>query len=179
MTGACLTTLLLLTGLRACGKTSLGRLAAEKLGWGFVDTDELAEARIGGSIADLVAERGWEAFRDLESDVLARVCERERLVAATGGGAVLRPANRELMRRAGLVVYLRTEPEVLAERLARDPLPQQRPSLTGRPPAEEMRRLHRERDHLYRECAHHVLDAALTLDELVPKVVALVRAPTT
>lgn len=155
-----------LVGLRGSGKTTLGKVGAKRSGRSFVDTDELVEARAGKSVADLVAEGGWDAFRALESEVLAEVCAGDGQIVATGGGIILAEANRVLMRASGKVFYLAAEPALLAARLLQDPKAAQRPALTGQPLAEEMRALFEERQPLYMNTADFILHAGAPLHEL-------------
>ncbi|MGE4292169.1 MAG: shikimate kinase AroL [Desulfovibrio sp.] len=162
-----------LIGARASGKTTLGKLLAERLGIGFMDTDDLIVARLGMPIADYVARAGWEAFRDRETEALEEVCGRPPLVVACGGGMVLRPRNRELLR-SGLALYLHAPAGVLAARLAADPKEAQRPSLTGKGLLEEVAGILTAREPLYRECANAVLDADADLDELLERATAAV-----
>jgi shikimate kinase len=120
---------LVLVGYRGTGKTTVGRMLAERLGWEFADADHEAEAHAGRPIATIFAEQGEEAFRDLEARVIADLTSRPRLVLATGGGAVLREANRAALRSVGFVAWLTADPETLAHRLGRD-----RARLAARPP---------------------------------------------
>ncbi|MFM2090768.1 MAG: shikimate kinase AroL [Planctomycetota bacterium] len=157
-----------LIGFRACGKSTVGRLVAARLAWPFIDADAATETELGMPIQRAIPELGESAFRDAETRALAAVLERPGpLVLATGGGVVLRPQNRDHLRRAGgLVVYLAAPLAVVQERLARNA--GGRPSLTGLPPAEEAARLLAEREPQYRACADWVLeplaDPAATAD---------------
>lgn len=178
--------LVFLIGPRASGKTSLGRPLAARLAGEFLDLDAMAVEKAGCTIADLVACKGWEAFRHLESQLLQGLCRRgltgslERpLVAATGGGAVLDAANRALMRRHGRVLWLDAPVPVLEARLRADLAPDQRPSLTGDDPVAEAGRIAREREPLYRECAHHRLDASLPLAALLDQADLVLQSPVT
>lgn len=155
-----------LVGLRGSGKTTLGKVGAKRSGRPFVDTDELVEARAGVPIAALVARDGWDAFRVLESQILAEVCANDGQIVATGGGIVLAEANRQLLRASGKVFYLAAEPALLTARLLKDPKVAQRPTLTGRPLAEEMRALFQERQDLYMTTADFILHAGAPLHEL-------------
>ena len=150
---------LTLIGLRASGKTSAGRQAAIRCGWPFVDADHALAERLGMSAGTYLCHHGELAFRDAESAILIEVLAGDLpLVLATGGGAVLRPANRELLRsRGGVIVYLHAPPEVLMARLNRDA--GDRPSLTGLGVSAEVPRLYAQRDPLYRELATAVAEA--------------------
>ena len=97
---------LVLIGYRGTGKTTVAQQLARRLGWDWVDSDVEVELRAGTSIATIFAERGEPVFRDLETAVLKELVERERVVIAAGGGAVVRPENRLLLKKADLVVWL-------------------------------------------------------------------------
>jgi len=139
------------------GKSTVGRHVARHLGLPFVDTDHLIEQRIGCSIREYFELHGEPAFRDLESQVLADVmAAAEPAVVATGGGVVLREANREALHRGSTVFYLRSTPEDLARRLRHDT---HRPLLQGGgDPLRRLRALYAERDPLYRRTAHFVVE---------------------
>lgn len=148
-----------LVGYRATGKSTVGRIVANRLGWEFEDADEALERRIGQSIASLFAEQGEGAFRDLEQATLADLTTRSGLVLASGGGAVLREANRTALRRFGFVVWLSARPETLVDRLRRDPA--NRPALTAAGLLDEVASLLRQREDHYRSVA----DARIEVDE--------------
>jgi shikimate kinase len=144
-----------LIGLPGSGKSSVGRRLAQKLGFPFVDTDAAIEQRIGISIRDYFERNGESAFRDLEQVVLQELVTSTRTVLATGGGAVLRDVNRDVLRRNGYVIYLRSSPEDLLTRVRHDT---KRPLLQVADPLARLRDLHALRDPLYRETAHAVID---------------------
>ncbi|WP_461209081.1 shikimate kinase AroL [Desulfocurvus sp. DL9XJH121] len=158
-----------LVGLRASGKTSLGRLAAQRLGLPFADTDELVCGRAGATVAEIVEKDGWEAFRALETEVLEDIAGTP-MVVATGGGIVLAPENRELLKAGGPVFYLLATTLCVVDRLTSDMDPAQRPPLTELPLAEEMGRLREERDPLYMEVANFVLRAEEPLENLAAEL---------
>jgi shikimate kinase len=95
-----------LTGFMGSGKTTVGRRLATDLGWAFVDLDERIEARAGASVREIFERGGEGEFRALEREELGRALEPDPVVVATGGGTVAFPANLELARRRGLVVWL-------------------------------------------------------------------------
>jgi shikimate kinase len=137
------------------GKSTVGRQLARRLNLDFVDTDIVVERRIGCPIRSFFEREGEEAFRDIEQQVLAELCAGSGTVLATGGGVVLRAANRELLHRDSTVVYLRSTPEDLFRRLRYD---NKRPLLQVANPLAKLRELHSLRDPLYREAAHFVVD---------------------
>ncbi len=148
-----------LIGPRACGKTSVGRALAKRLGMAFVDTDHELVRTVGMEIARYVEENGWEGFRDREAETLARIAGEGVRVVGCGGGIVLREENRAVLS-TGIVCYLKTAPEVLADRLMQDPNEAQRPSLTGKSVVDEVREILAERASLYEACADVVLPQA-------------------
>ena len=106
-----------LTGFMASGKSTVGPLVADALGHRFVDLDWLVEARAGQSVEALFATGGEAAFRAAEAEALAETARGDGVVVATGGGALVEPANLARAREAGAVVWLRVAPETVLARL--------------------------------------------------------------
>lgn len=149
---------LILIGSRGAGKTTVASLLGGLLGLPFVDADGAVEKRAGMAIRELFERRGEAAFRDLESEILAELCQQGPLILATGGGAVLRPGNRDLLRRSGHVVWLKAEPAELWARLCTDELTaQRRPNLAGGG-LEEVEELLNQRRALYAATAHQEVE---------------------
>jgi len=144
-----------LIGMPGSGKSSVARQLARRLHLPMVDTDDLIESRECRSIAEIFAAEGEAYFRDLEEAVIHEVTQREAVVISTGGGAVLRRANRMALRERCHVFYLRASPDELHRRLKRTT---HRPLLQVPNPAARVRELHAARDPLYREAAHYVVD---------------------
>lgn len=162
-----------LIGYRAVGKTTIGMRVADLLGWAFVDCDALVESSAGCGIAELLAARGEAAFRALEHEALMGLVGRDGLVIATGGGVVLDPRHPDVLRRLGLVLWLKAPAEVLIGRLAGS----RRPRLTGLPLAEEVALHLAHRTPLYARTAHLTIEAgALSVQEAAARVVDMVRA---
>ncbi|MFN4114928.1 MAG: shikimate kinase [Inhella sp.] len=135
----------------------MARLLSRHYDWPVQDTDALIESRIGMPIRDFFASRGETAFRDIEAQVLADCLQAPGpRILATGGGIVLRANNREQLRASSLCFYLRTTPEELARRLRNDT---QRPLLQGVDALRKLRELNQQRDALYRQTAHYVVEA--------------------
>jgi shikimate kinase len=164
-----------LIGYRATGKTTLARLLAERLGWDWIDADVEIERRAGKSIARVFAEDGEPAFRDLEAQVIAELCRRERLVLAAGGGAPLRPESRRAMRRSGRVVWLVARPETILRRMTADATTAgRRPNLTEKDPLEEIVHLLGKREPVYRKSAHVQIDTeGKTPEQLAAEILAM------
>lgn len=150
---------LTLIGYRATGKTTLARLLAERLVWDWIDADVEIERRAGKTIARIFAEDGEPAFRDIEAEVIRDLCQREKLVIAAGGGAVLRPESRRTMKQAGKVVWLTASPETIYARMTGDPTTaNRRPDLTNRSGLDEIIHLLEKREPIYREAADFAVD---------------------
>lgn len=146
-----------LVGMPGCGKSTVGRHLARHLGLRYVDSDHEIEQRLGMPIREYFASHGEAAFRDAEAEAIERLSGEAGCVLATGGGAVLRPGNREALHQRTQVFYLRSTPEDLHRRLRHDT---QRPLLQVADPLRRLRDLYRERDPLYRKTAHFVVEAA-------------------
>lgn len=146
---------LILVGLPGSGKSSVGRVLARRLSTRFTDSDAVIEQRIGEPIRSFFEREGEEPFRDVEQQVIAELCATADGVLATGGGAVLREANRAALKQGGTVLYLRSSPEELQRRLRHDT---QRPLLQVKDPRAKLQQLYRERDPLYRDTAHFIVE---------------------
>lgn len=145
-----------LVGMPGSGKSTVGRQLAHRLDLPFVDLDHRLEQVIGMSIRQFFETEGEARFRQLESQVLAEVAAQPGgLVLSTGGGAVLRPENRDVLRAFGHVLYLRATPEDILRRVRHD---RSRPLLQGGNPLDKLRELYAQRDSLYRETAHFVIE---------------------
>lgn len=146
-----------LVGLMGSGKSALGALLAGRIGWPFRDLDADIERRAGLPIREIFARFGEARFRALEGEALRAALDGEDpLVLATGGGAVLDIANRRLLSRRCLVVWLRVEPAEAARRVGADP---GRPLVAAGDPERVLRDLGRKREPFYAEIAHVVLDS--------------------
>ena len=148
------------------GKSTVGRQLARRLNWRFVDSDTEIEKRVGCSIRSFFEREGEAHFRDVEEQVLEGFGDLTQCVLATGGGVVLRDTNRSLLRRLATVVYLRSTPEHLFQRLRHDA---KRPLLQVADPLSMLRQMYLVRDPLYRETAHFHVDTGR------PSVPALVN----
>ena len=154
-----------LIGLSGSGKSTVGRILAERLGWEFADSDREIESVRGHAVGDIFREEGEAAFRTYEAAALRQLATREPIVVATGGGA---PTNEESRRAigSGFAVWLAASPESAAERLAANPETEERP-LIGGDTLRRLKALNEERGELYRRA-----DAAVDVDALSPEMVA-------
>ncbi len=139
-----------LIGPMGVGKTTIGRQLANHLGWTFKDSDHEIVERTGVTIPTIFEIEGEEGFRRRESEMIARLCSEERLVLATGGGAVLKEENRRLLKETGWVIYLSASVDQLFKRTARD---KNRPLLQTENPRAKIEALLRERDPIYSSVA--------------------------
>ena len=163
-----------LVGMMGAGKTTLGKALAQRLRREFVDTDRILVERTGVPVRTVFEIEGEKGFRRRESGVLAELAVREDCVVATGGGVVLAEANRRVMRDAGTVVYLHARLESLWERTRHDTT---RPLLATADPRATLAAILEERDPLYRDAAHVVVDTgSQSANTLVNRVVAALRA---
>ncbi len=145
-----------LVGPMGVGKSTIGRQLAKLLKMDFIDCDHEIERRTGVTIAVIFEIEGEAGFREREAAALAELTgDRQGLILATGGGAVLRPANRDLLRSRGVVVYLHADIEILLRRTQHD---RRRPLLQTADPRTRMRELLEQRDPLYREVADLVVE---------------------
>jgi shikimate kinase len=144
-----------LVGLPGSGKSTIGRHLARRLNVAFTDSDHVIEQRLGCSIREYFEREGEERFRDVEQAVIDELTLQPPSVLSTGGGSVLRAANREHLHSRCRVVYLRSSPEEVFRRLRHD---RNRPLLQVADPLQRLKDLFAARDALYRETAHFVID---------------------
>ncbi len=158
-----------LIGMMGSGKSTVGRLVADRLGRPFYDTDELVAQGEDSSIPEIFAEEGESGFREREKSIVEEVASRPSGIVATGGGTILDPANVATMQRSGSIVYLAVEVEMLSCRLEAS---DDRPLLA----ADKDERLHTiasERKELYRSSADVIVDATDLIDTVVANVEAV------
>ena len=164
---------LVLTGFMGTGKSAVGQGAARLLGRSFVDMDELIAQRWGMSIPEVFRRRGEHAFRQSERTLCEELSTQERLVIATGGGALVEPGNREAMGRNGCLICLDCEEDELLARIGGDA---GRPMLDSEDPEQRLSDLLRSRARAYAEIPHHFDTTAKPLDRVVRQVVELFRS---
>jgi len=158
-----------LIGFSMTGKSQVARRVAQCLGWEYMDTDDEVEKEVGKPIPEIFAQDGEPYFREMESRVLSRVCQRERVVVATGGGIVLNPQNRELMSQKGMVVLLEAEPKTIYERLSRGKII--RPLLLSPNPLQRIKELKSFRQPYYEFAPLTVGTDNLNLEQVTEEIV--------
>jgi shikimate kinase len=156
---------IVLIGFMGTGKSTVGRRLARSLRRQFVDTDREVERRSGMSIADLFALGGETAFRDIEADVVLDLSRRRGSVIATGGGTLLRPANRAALGDS-IIIALTATPEAILSRTRRHP----RPLLRGADPLARIRALLLEREAVYANADLTIDTSALSTDEVAAAI---------
>lgn len=162
-----------LVGMMGAGKTTVGRALAHKMQKRFIDTDKVLVERTGVAVATVFEIEGEAGFRRREASVLAEVAAGDDCIIATGGGVVLSEENRRAMRENGTVIYLRARVADLWERTRQDTT---RPLLATPDPRATLSRLLEERDALYREAAHLVVETGVqSASTLAARVLAALR----
>jgi len=152
--------LIVISGMRGTGKSTLGRELAQRLRRPFYDLDEEVERRLGKKIVDLVAEKGWEAFREEERKTVALFVKKRGAVLATGGGTLMDESSQLTLKAVGKILILDAPPEVLIKRLKKS---KNRPSLTGTQTfLDELSSVYQERKARYLAAADSVFDVSIT-----------------
>jgi shikimate kinase len=164
---------IVLIGYRGTGKSTVGRLLAARLGRELVSTDAEIVKRAQRTIPEIVAQEGWEYFRDLESDICRELASRDHLVIDTGGGAILRPQNIEALEKNGTAFWLTASVETIVKRIGSD---NQRPSLTGTKSfVDEIQDVLQERTPKYQAAADHIITTDdRSINQLVETLLTLV-----
>ncbi|MDO3723245.1 shikimate kinase AroK [Marinobacter sp. chi1] len=153
-----------LVGPMGAGKSTIGRLLAKELGYQFMDSDRIIEERCGANIPWIFDVEGEDGFRQRETAMLRELAEQDQAVLATGGGAIMRPENREVLKQDAVVIYLRTSIEQQVERTRKD---RNRPLLQNEDPEAVLRKLFSIRDPLYTGLA----DIVMQTDRKSPRLV--------
>ncbi|MCM1120428.1 MAG: shikimate kinase [bacterium] len=158
-----------LIGFMGSGKTTLGIRLSYRLKCVLEDTDKLIERQMKKTINEIFEQEGEEAFRQMETELLRGLSERKgQRVYSSGGGTPVRAVNRPLLRKLGMVVYLRVRPETVFERLQGDTT---RPLLQGEDSLDRICRLMAQREAAYAETADVILDVdELTADQIIERI---------
>src|SRR5205823_3169458 len=165
-----------LTGLSGSGKSSVGRRVSELLRWDFIDTDTLLSERYGMPVGQILIEFGEQRFRQMESEALVLAADHERVVIATGGGAVITEANRTFMREHGLTFYLKTSVEIawrrVQEQIHQSGKSAERPLVVGTNGQQRLQSLFLARNRWYEEATVCINTNEDPLDIIADRVVA-------
>ncbi|NET01494.1 MAG: shikimate kinase [Sphaerospermopsis sp. SIO1G1] len=162
---------LYLIGMMGAGKSTVGKLLAQELGYGFIDTDEIIIKATGKPINQIFAEAGEAEFRKIESDILSQVCAYTKLTIATGGGIVLKQENWSYLHH-GLIVWLDVPVRILWQRLQED---QTRPLLQDPDPEAKLRSLLAQRQSLYSQADLHLpITESETPEQIATRIVSAI-----
>ena len=163
---------IVLIGCRGTGKSAVGKRLADKLQMPFYDTDELVERGAGRSIRDIVAEKGWAYFRKRESEIVRKLAVLQRGVVATGGGAVMDEGNCDILKKHGLLIWLRADAKTMVERIRDDITSEgRRPSFLHDDTFREAEDVLKQRIPVYRGLADFSIDTTgRSIDEIVNAV---------
>ena len=164
----------ILTGYRATGKSSIGKILADMLGYGFINTDSAIEKRQGETIAEMVSRGGWDLFRRKEEDMLLELARSRNKVVATGGGSVMHENVWAKLRKNALVVWLTADVKTICHRLAADSdTEDQRPPLTEMGTMNEIGMVLSERQPLYEKSSDLTINTeGKTPDEVAEMILA-------
>ena len=164
---------IVLTGYRGTGKSTVGRLLAARLGRELVSTDAEIVRRAQRTIPEIVAQEGWQFFRNMECDVCREFASLDQLIIDTGGGAIVRAENVEALKKNGTVFWLTASVETIAKRIGSD---KQRPSLTGTNSfIDEIQDVLRERTPKYQAAAdHRIATDNRSVNQVVETILALI-----
>ncbi|MBM9511765.1 shikimate kinase [Desulfogranum marinum] len=165
---------ILLTGFRATGKSLIGRLLAERLGYRFVDTDHELCRRTKQSVEEIVAERGWQGFRMLERALLQEMAGQQKIVLAVGGGAIEHEDIWQLLRAHYFIIWLQADKKTILSRMAADDKTStQRPALTSQNLEDEIEEILARRSPLYASGSDMAVDTATgTPKQLVEQILS-------
>lgn len=160
---------IVLIGFMGCGKSTIGSRLSYRVRIPMEDTDKMIEREQGISIQEIFAQKGEEAFRDMETDLLGRLSKRKGVrIISVGGGTPVRAENRTLLKKCGTVFYFRLKPESVYKRLKGDTT---RPLLQCEDPLERIRTLLEQRSVAYEESADYIIDVdELSVDQVVDRV---------
>lgn len=161
-----------LVGFMGSGKTAVGELLASSLNLQFVDLDDLIEVKEGKKINQIFAEKGEPYFRMVEKQITQQAAQKQNQVIACGGGVVLDKDNVQALKRSGILVYLKVSPEVVLERTKGY---SHRPLLNVKDPRKKVEELLNFRKEYYEQADCTVDTSNLTVEEVVSKILALVK----
>lgn len=168
---------IILIGFRGTGKTTVGKILAQRLGKEFIDADEYLEQKEKRTIKDIFREGGEALFREVEAKIIEELCLLDNKVIATGGGAILREENIRNLKRNGILILLETDVDTVYKRIYADiQTRQRRPNLTNRDGYQEIEYLLEYRRPLYDRIADFVVNTTSTsVNDSINKIIALVN----
>ena len=163
---------LILVGFMGTGKTDVGRALALRLGWEFMDSDDIIEERSGKAISDIFRDEGEERFREIESQVARDLPKLSNHVIATGGGIILREDNLRSLRKAGRVICLKASPEEIVKRLENT---KDRPLLDIPDRMDSIKRFLAERRPFYEQADYTIDTTGMNVKAVVDKIIEILE----
>lgn len=161
-----------LIGFMASGKTTVGRILADKLGMKFLDTDDLLRDKAGKDLPEIFKTDGEKAFRKLEKSVVLKVSRFKNTLISTGGGVVLDPENVSALRKNAVIIWLKISPKEVLKRIKPDGT---RPLLECEDPLKRAKQLIEKRESIYRDAAHYTIYVdLLSVEEVVEKIIEVI-----
>jgi len=171
---------IVLIGFRGTGKSTVGKLLANRLKRDFVDTDEYIERTTGKTIKDIFEEEGEEGFRKTEAETIVKLSKMDNKIIAAGGGVVLRDENVKNLKSNGFLILLEATPEIIHDRIRQDEkTTQQRPSLTNKNSFDEIKHLIDKRQPLYENAANYTINTSyVSCKDIVEEIITVIRSLT-
>ena len=168
---------IVLIGFRGTGKSTVGKLLANRLERDFIDSDEYIEDSTGKTIKHIFEGDGKEGFRKIEADVIAKLSRMDNKIVAVGGGAILREDNVRNLKDNGFLILLEATPEIIHNRIIQDKkTTQKRPSLTDKKPLDEIKHLLEQREHPYKDAADYTINTSyVTCEDIVNEIITTIR----
>ena len=163
---------IVLVGFMGTGKSTVGRVIAQKLGFHFIDTDDVIEQTSKAKISDIFAEHGEVYFRDLESQAVKSVALMKNQVVATGGGVVLRSSNIDLLRTGGPIFCLNATPKAIWDRVRSS---RSRPLLRGPDPLKKIETLLDKRAPYYALADHQIETTGVSVDRVANEIISYIE----
>jgi shikimate kinase len=161
-------------GMRGSGKTTVGKILAQKLGREFIEMDELITRKAGLGIPEIVEKQGWEKFREIEEEVTGEAAGRDNIINASGGGVVTRENNIIKLKKSGVLVWLQADVDTLVKRIGEDT--DRPPLVEGRSRREDMEITLKERKPLYQQAADLTINTGnKTPEEIADLVINLLK----
>ncbi len=168
---------IVLIGFRGTGKSTVGRLLANRLERDFIDSDKHIESTTGKTIKNIFEDDGEEGFRQIEADTITELSKDDNKVISAGGGVVLREKNINNLKGNGFLVLLEATPEIIHSRIEQDKkTTQQRPSLTDKKPLDEIKHLIAEREPAYKSAADFTINTSyVSCEDIVNEIITIVN----
>ena len=170
---------IVLIGFRGTGKSTVGKLLAQRLERDFVDSDKCIESAAGKTIKSIFEDVGEKGFRKIEADIITELSKMDNTVISAGGGVVLKEENVKILKSNGFLILLEATPEIIHNRITQDEkTTQQRPSLTEKKPLDEIKHLITKREHAYKNAADYTINTSyVSCEDIVKEIITTANKP--